>query len=263
MTRFLQLGASLYVPGTRNNLASIANRQKYPFLRSVIFCTEDAVRKDEVPRALARLRELFRRLDPVGLLRFVRVRNPVVLAALLEMDRVDRLDGFVFPKVTRLNLDHYFAALAPGHSFDVMLTLETEDVFNAQEMTALCQQLVASPWRDRILTLRIGGNDLLGLLGLRRPRGCSVYHTPLGAVIPYLVTTFRPHGFNLTAPVYEYLNHDEVLRREVRRDLVQGLFGKAAIHPRHVPIIEEQYRVRPRDLQMAEEILSQSAPAVF
>ena len=58
-------------------------------------------------------------------------------------------------------------------------------------------------WRARILVLRIGGNDLLNLLGLRRQRGHTLYETPLGAVIARLVTTFKPHGFRLSAPVFE------------------------------------------------------------
>ena len=33
MNRFLQLGASLYVPATRDDLLVIANRRKFPALR--------------------------------------------------------------------------------------------------------------------------------------------------------------------------------------------------------------------------------------
>ena len=91
----------------------------------------------------------------------------------------------------------------------------------------------------------------------------TVYQTPLGSTIGQLVTTFRPHGFNLTAPVFEYLDKGWVLAREVCRDLAQGLFGKTAIHPRQVPVIERQYRVEAGELQMAERILEDAAPAVF
>src|SRR5438034_1642323 len=105
MNRFLQLGASLYVPATRGDLLPIANRRKYPFLRSVIFCTEDAVRADGLRRALDNLQALLRQMELNQLLRFVRVRNPLVLHALLQMEGVERLSGFVLPKVTRHNLE--------------------------------------------------------------------------------------------------------------------------------------------------------------
>src|SRR5689334_7525 len=107
MIHHLQLGASLYVPAVRDDLAAIAHRRKYPFLRSVIFCTEDAVRSDDLMHALNNLRLLLSQLEPSDLLRFVRVRNPLVLHALLEMDGVERLTGFVLPKVTRHNLEQY------------------------------------------------------------------------------------------------------------------------------------------------------------
>jgi citrate lyase beta subunit len=54
-----------------------------------------------------------------------------------------------------------------------------------------------------------------------------------------------------------------MLVREVKNDLSCGLFGKTAIHPRQVPLIEEQYRITPSELQMAEHLLDESAPAVF
>src|SRR4051812_10228058 len=99
--RFLQLGASLYVPATRPDLAAIGNRQKYPSLRSVIFCTEDAIRDRDVPQALANLEKTLLALEPVPLLRFVRPRSPAVLDSLLGMSGIEKLSGFVFPKLTR------------------------------------------------------------------------------------------------------------------------------------------------------------------
>ncbi len=264
MSRFLQLGASLYVPATRDDLVLIANRRKYPALRSVIFCTEDAVRADELRRALENVRDLLRHLEVVpGLLRFIRVRNPLILEALLRLEGVERLNGFVLPKVTRHNLDQFRPAFVSAHPFEVMLTLETVEAFDPHEMAALRRELMAPVYRERVLSLRIGGNDLLNLLGLRRPAGRTIYRTPLSAVIAQLVTTFRPHGFNLTGPVFDYLDQGKVLSREAADDLAYGLFGKTAIHPRQVPLIESAYRVKASELQMAERILDESAPAVF
>jgi citrate lyase beta subunit len=263
MTRFLQLGASLYVPATRPDLVAIGNRLKYPALRSVIFCTEDAIRAGDLPLALANLEAALRRFEPAPLLRFVRVRGPAVLRRLLQMDGVRRLTGFVLPKVGLHNLEEYFALLEGEDSFEVMLTLETAPVFDPAAMATLRGQLLRDCYRRRILSLRIGGNDLFGLLGMRRPRARTVYATSLGPLIAQLVTTFRPHGFNLTGPVFEYLDRSDVLAREVRQDLAHGLFGKTAIHPGQVPVIEAQYRVEARDLEAAEGVLAEGAPPVF
>ena len=67
MMSFMQLGASLYVPATRADLTAIGNHVKYPGLRSVIFCTEDAIRPDDVPRALNNLEAALRRFEPTPL----------------------------------------------------------------------------------------------------------------------------------------------------------------------------------------------------
>jgi citrate lyase beta subunit len=117
--------------------------------------------------------------------------------------------------------------------------------------------------RSRILALRIGGNDLLALLGLRRPRGMTIYRTPLGPVIARLVTTFRPYGFALTAPVFEHLDLPELLDQEVLEDMAYGMVGKTAIHPTQIAPIEQHYKVKPHDLAAAHAILDASAPAVF
>jgi len=263
MIRALQLGASLYLPATRPDLVAVGNRDKYPALRSVIFCTEDAVAGRDLPRALDNLEAALPRFEPAPLLRFVRPRSPAVLRRVLQMDGARRLTGFVLPKVTRHNLGEYLAVLGPDAPFDLMVTLETAEAFDPVEMAALRALLLAAPVRGRLLTLRIGGNDLLQHLGLRRPRGRSIYSTPLGLLIDQLVGTFRPHGFNLTGPVFEFLDRPADLAREVRKDLSRGLFGKAAVHPDQVRVIEAEYQVSGRDAAAAERILSDEAPAVF
>jgi citrate lyase beta subunit len=201
------------------------------------------------------------RLD-VAADRFVRVRNPEVLARVLAMPGAEKLTGFVLPKITRHNFDSYFRLVR--HTAHVLMpTLETADAFDDGEMQQLRMALEAPGVRHRILALRIGGNDLLALLGLRRPRGMTLYRTPLGPVISRLVTTFRPYGFLLTAPVFDYLDLPELLDQEVIEDLAHGMVGKTAIHPTQIAPIEQHFKVTPQDLAVARAILDASSPAVF
>ena len=261
--RFLHLGASLYIPATRPDLVSLANLNKLPHLRSLIVCTEDAILPREVTTALNNLQHMLRGMEQISAMRFIRVRNPSLLRQVLQMDDIHNVTGFVFPKVTPDNVEEYFTALKPHDPFEVMLTLESKEAFDREDMIRLRDIISQERYRRRIQTLRIGGNDLLNAIGLRRTRRKTIYCTPLALVISQLVTVFRPHGFNLTAPVFEYLDDVKTLRREVRTDLSHGLFGKAAIHPQQIPIIEKCYQVSREELHSAEEILSHSAPAVF
>ena len=261
--KHLQLGASLYVPATRHDLALLGNGQKYPRLRSLIFCTEDAIRPDELEAALRTLAEALPRLAPAPMLRFVRVRDPRVMERVLAMPGIGGVDGFVLPKATRRNLPAYLSLLGPRDPFVLMPTLETAEAFDAREMAALREALSDEAVRARILALRIGGNDLLHLLGVRRSPRRTVYETALGPVISMLATTFIPHGFPLTAPVFEGLAHAEVLQAEVARDIDHGQLGKTAVHPDQVAQIEAMYAVEREELEMARAMLGPAAPGVF
>lgn len=262
-SRFVRLGASLYVPATRDDLLDIVSRQRYPHLRSVIFCTEDAVLPKDLPRALLNLQEAIPRFPKNDLLRFVRVRSPQVLEQLLAHTPLATIDGFVLPKVTVRNLPDYMQLLAEVPNHDVMLTLETAEVFELECMLRLRDQILEHGWEKQVLALRIGGNDLLNLLGIRRNRLRTIYETPVGLTIAQLVTAFKPWGFNLTAPVFEYLDQASLLAEEVGTDLDHGLLGKTAIHPTQVELIEALYQVSISDLEMALSILQEDAPAVF
>ncbi len=257
------MGASLYVPANHKNLAEIADGEKLPQARSLIFCTEDSVADRELSWALFNLSVVLANMRrDTGAERFVRVRNPEVMARVLAMPGADKLTGFVLPKTTRHNFDAYFRQVRDtGHL--LMPTLETAEVFDDDEMRRFRAVLEAAGVRRRILALRIGGNDLLALLGLRRPRGMTIYRTPLGPVIARLVTTFRPYGFALTAPVFEHLDLPELLDQEVLEDLAYGMIGKTAIHPSQIAPIEQHYKVKPQDLAVARAILDAASPAVF
>ena len=257
------LGASLYVPASHSDLLPIANGDKITFLRSVIFCTEDAVADSELGFAMANLAHCLQTMrSDSSCLRFVRVRNPSILQRVLQMPGVEKLTGFVLPKLTNHNFDAYFSQIV-GRHFVLMPTLETIEVFDEREMQTLRENLTRPHVRPHILALRIGGNDLLALLGLRRARDMSLYRTPLGALIARLVLQFHPYGLRLTAPVFEYLDNPNLLDQEVREDLAHGLIGKTAIHPDQVGLIERHFRIDQRELEMAESLLQENCPAVF
>ena len=117
--------------------------------------------------------------------------------------------------------------------------------------------------RPAILCLRIGGNDLLNLLGVRRSRHRTIYESALGPTMANLVTIFRPNGFHLTSPVCEFLYDHEVLKRELEMDVEYGIYGKTAIHPDQIALIEQAYAPSEQDARMADAILQPDAPAVF
>lgn len=260
----IALGATLYVPATHDAIEPILSGTRHPDLRSVVLCLEDAIRPDEDPFALGRMQALLARLGdrPGGPALFVRPRNAAMLERIAGFAGIDAVTGFVLPKATADSMADYLAALAasPHHAL-LMPTLETREAFDGHEMRRLRDLLMAV--QDRVLALRIGGNDLMQTLGARRSGCRTIYEGPLGPTIATLVATFAPWGFALTAPVFERFDDPALLREEVERDIEHGLIAKTAIHPAQIAVIHAAYAVPQRDLVEARAILDRQARAVF
>ncbi|WP_419534750.1 HpcH/HpaI aldolase/citrate lyase family protein [Endozoicomonas sp.] len=261
---YFELGASLYTPCNHPNLQAIL-QTGLSEARSMIFCLEDAVNDDEVELAVANLKAGLHHLQPDHrFLRFIRPRNAMMLVELLKIREISKIDGFVLPKVDLKTFPDFKAALDGYASkpFLLMPTLETDQVFDHQTLTQVRTKLLE--WKDNTCCLRVGGNDLMNILGLKRMPGKTVYETPLRSVIDQLLITFRPYGFELSSPVFDIINDPMTLIREIENDISYGLFAKTAIHPEQVQVIEHQYAafVKAHQLQ-AGAVIDVNAPAVF
>ncbi len=263
-----QLGATLYMPATRTDLADVILRQKIPDLRSMVICLEDAIREDEVATGLDTLQQCLHALheqkpDSRPLV-FVRPRHPRMALDLLAMTGIERVDGFVLPKFDNSSLAAWSEVMrAAPAPLCFMPTLETAQMLDAVAVRELCTHLQDVSIKSRILALRIGGNDLLSCLRLRTRQAHTLYDGPLGYVVAMLVTQFVPAGFHLTAPVFEYFQDHDVLENEFQRDLLHGLVGKTVIHPSQIAVIQRALKVDSHDYEAALRILDDSMPAVF
>jgi citrate lyase beta subunit len=261
------LGATLYMPATRADILEIVFREKYPELRSLVVCLEDAIAEIDVETALRNLQRVLTAIHERGgrpangPMFFVRPRDSEMAAVLNDWRLMALVDGFVVPKLTLRNLRDWERAVT-NSDLALMPTLETADVFNPAAMVELGEALKAC-LDDRVIALRIGGNDLMGCLGLRRNPATTLYSTPMSYVIPMLAGVMGSQGFALTAPVFEQLAAPKLLIEELELDISHGLVGKTAIHPTQISIIQRTLRVSQEDLNCARLIMSNIATAVF
>lgn len=277
-----QLGASLYMPATRQDIWQVIKRDKLPTINSIIICLEDAVSHSDVELALTRLQALLHTWaahvdsindpsrqaglqseQPTRPLVFVRPRHPAMLEQLSHFANIDLIDGFVMPKVDMYSLSNWRMA-CQNLSIDQLLmpTLETAALFNPhhnQELAIGFKEAFSQP----VFALRIGGNDLFAALRLRRPKNSIVYDTPIGTLAYQLLGCFVPHGFYLTAPVFEYLDQPTLFMQELTRDVSLGLVGKTVIHPSQIALVQQAYCVPMSTLDEAQAILHSEAKAVF
>ena len=264
---YFDLGASLYTPATHPRLGDLL-RGGGCAPRSCIACLEDSIHDAQIPAALDNLRQALGALPPSTRLtpkRFIRPRDPQLLEVLLRLEHIDKIDGFVLPKLDLDSLDAYQRVIAHAPTrrpFAYMPTLETVQTFDPEAMRCLRRRL--EKWEVPVICLRIGGNDLMKLLGLKRMRGMTLYDTPLRILIDQLIITFRPYGFELSAPVFDLLDDTETLQREIAMDLNYGLYAKTAIHPTQISVIEAGFAdFIARHHEQAQSLLQEQCEAVF
>jgi citrate lyase beta subunit len=253
-----ELGGTLFVPSTHKHLQVIARGEKFPALRSVVFDTEDGIADDALDAGLEVISKMLENIGDTGPLRFIRPRNPEVFKTLLKLPGIDKIDGFVLPKFGLENADQYLQTVG-NHRF--MPSIEGEELFDVAKLIRLRDILHA--YKEQIILVRFGAEDMMRQLGLRRDCKTMLYDMCAPSqVIANILMTFKPHGFDVSAPVYRCYQDAEGFEAEVRRDLLEGLISKTIIHPNQIEPIERLYRVGEQDVEEARKLL-ESDEAVF
>ncbi|WP_163833237.1 aldolase/citrate lyase family protein [Spartinivicinus ruber] len=259
---YYQLGATLYMPAIRSDLVQ---RLMATQAGSVVLCTEDAISEHQIEDALKNINKLLTSFPQINTSVFIRARSPGVLANLLALDTIEHIKGFVIPKIDHSNVHEYKAAIEDSgkEKFYLMPTIETEIAFDNQELIRLRKLMDTFP--VGIPCFRIGGNDLLSLLGIKRPDYVTIYETPVRIAIDNCITAFRPFGYQLSAPVFEFIDDENIplLKKELMLDRAYGFLNKTAIHPTQVSLIQDILSIRNEELDLAKEIIRHQDKAVF
>ncbi|WP_017445406.1 HpcH/HpaI aldolase/citrate lyase family protein [Gayadomonas joobiniege] len=264
-----ELGATLYVPATHPNLKQLVTGQRIPALRSMVICLEDALAEKDIKKGLTALKavsELLLNPQMQGTAPhvFVRPRDANMLDTITSRFNTQGFAGVVLPKFNASNMKSWFNALNQNDLL-LMPTLECKDVLVESKMQKLADLLADTQQQAiqaKILTLRIGGNDLLNCMGLRRPQTGTLYDSPMGYVLGMLVAVFSPRGFALTAPVNERFSDPNILKQELETDINYGFVGKTAIHPNQIPVIQDAFKVAKSEYDSALKIMN-TDEAVF
>lgn len=254
------LGATLYIPATRPNIEYTLHDPELG-LRSAVICLEDSIGETDVELAQADFALFLLKHEPAqGCRVYARPRDLEMLAWMLRLNGIEKISGFVLPKITTANISQWLELLLTSdHS--IMPTIEGEEAFDLSALQTIRAQLL--PFIRRVDAIRIGGNDILNILGARRSKHRTAYDGPLGQVIRDFAATFIPAGFSVSSPVFEHFARSEVLEEEIERDLEHGIMTKTAIHPNQVRQIHALYRPRADEVAEAQAILEVDALAVF
>lgn len=224
------LGATLYIPATRDELAADVLRVAGQGSTSCVVCLEDAIPDSAVEYAVTHVAEqlaLLRGRDDLPLI-FVRVRTPDQPGRLARLmgEAVDVIDGFVLPKFSALHGPEFLDAVGDvestvGRRVLVMPVIETPEVMYRESRVdeLLGQRALLAKHADRVLAVRIGATDMASVFALRRPRDLTIYdvHLVAGAVADVVNVLGRPGGHAVTGPVWEYFTSpDRLFKPQLR-----------------------------------------------
>jgi citrate lyase beta subunit len=259
----IELGGSLYIPAIHKNVNDICNADKYPQLRSCIIDTEDAISENDLESALQNIAKMLETYKPKQLRLFIRPRNPQVLKQLLRIKHIEKIDGFSLPKFSTEVMREYAQILTLcEHQFYIMPVLESLDLFSKEKLEEIRSFLLSC--KLPVLTLRLGGEDMMQFLGLKRRCEDNIYDLVAPSrVIADVLTCFKPYGFNVTATVFNCIHQDALYKENVKEDLRQGLIGKTIIHPNQIDPINEAYKVSPQEFEMAANMLEEETKAII
>jgi len=229
MARFdaYSLGATLYMPILHPKVGDILHGRITPPAHSIVLCLEDALAEPDVPDGLKKLDLLLAELpNSLPVRTFLRPRNREMARNLCGRAAGTAIDGIVAPKILPDTLPDWMA-MAQDADLTVMPTLESSVFFDPGQICAL-RDIFEDTQDDtnRIAAIRLGGNDLLASLALRRERGITSWEGPLGWILSMASSILVSAGYPVAAPVYDVIDDLETLRREVTRDVAAGFVSK-------------------------------------
>lgn len=242
------LGATLYMPGTKDIKDKVVNHQLD--VTSLVMCCEDAIKEEDLPIAEQNIldhMDFFADKIAAGELThddipliFVRVRNVhhfKEFAQRITAKQASVLTGFNFPKFDTKNALETLRTLVEVNSrLGVVLygmpILEGEEVAfrELRNKELLLLRNILEPYKDLILNIRVGGTDMSSLFGVRRGINSTVYDImPVRDSLSDVLNFFnRFNDYCVSAAVWEYFRAykdddiNDVIKRNFRNALIKG-----------------------------------------
>lgn len=229
------LGATMYMPGTKDFAQAVINK-KYPGLTSMVMCFEDACPEECVPAAeensihvLDTLMEAEQKgelnYEDIPLL-FFRVRSPeqfMHFSAMLKKEHIRYITGFNFPKFNGVNGGAYMSHLVElNNKFgEVIYGMPIiEDARVAYKETRLLELMaiknICDCHKNLILNIRVGGTDFSSCFGVRRGVNSTIYDimTVSNCLMDILNVFTRNNDYTVSGPVWEYFRVNKRMKFE-------------------------------------------------
>jgi citrate lyase subunit beta/citryl-CoA lyase len=228
----------LYVPGDR---PEVVRKARDSGADVVIVDLEDAVAPDRKEYARSATVELLSEAaGDTAVPLHVRVHTE---ADVLSLAGLPGLAELRLPKITHAASVHHIAAVAPGVALCPLL----ESALGIEHAYSVAAS------HPQVRSIALGEADLRADLGVRDDAGLDWSRSRV-------VVAARAAGLAPPAQsVFPDVRDLDGLWASCARGRALGFLGRAAIHPRQLPVIERAFRPTPREIEAAAEIVAAAA----
>lgn len=272
---YYSVGALLYCPANRKNIADSIVKQRFGTKYSLALCLEDTIRDDSVAEAENILVQTLRKLDQQSVQNdfyvpkiFVRVRNARQIGRLHRAfgESARLITGYILPKFSLENADGFIqeiikvneASATPVYTMPIFESPSIIDLRTRYEILYQLKQKLDSVEKN-VLNIRVGGNDLCHMFGFRRHDDESIHQIrPIATIFSDIITVYGM-DYVVSGPVWEYYqssNWQKGLYHELADDKLCGFVGKTVIYPSQIEVVNEAYKVPQKDYQDAAAVLN-------
>ncbi|MFZ3589689.1 HpcH/HpaI aldolase/citrate lyase family protein [Bacillus sp. DJP31] len=247
------LGATLYMPSTRHDIAKLVISRKYSELCSMVLCLEDAIGDNEVEMAeimvINHIHSIYKSLEENRIsteelpLIFLRVRSPeqILRVGYQLGEALNCVTGFVFPKFSVFNAAAYLENLTTLiNETNIMLygmpIFETPEVLDKEtrfeNLLEIKKRLES--YKEYILNIRIGATDLCGLYGIRRNYHTTIYDISIIRDFITDLINFFARDYVISGPVWEYFKNPttRILKPQLRESPFTETYGDKGLEVR-------------------------------
>ncbi|MEA5083558.1 MAG: HpcH/HpaI aldolase/citrate lyase family protein [Lachnospiraceae bacterium] len=274
------VGALLYCPALNTKIIDMLlhNSAGHPF--SLALCLEDSISDSAVNIAEDQiahtLNGIFQLLASGQLIKsalpqiFIRVRSAVQVVTIFNKIKAYQslLSGFILPKYSLNCAEEYNKSILEINSMSdkkiyMLPIIESGDVINlsTRQETLTRIKSYIDTMAEYVLNVRIGGNDFCKHFGIRRSLDETIYDIlPIANILSDILTVFSM-DYVVSGPVWEYFDSPDGewadgLKKEIKRDKLNGFVGKTVIHPNQIEIVNQCLKVEKADFEDAVSILS-------
>lgn len=272
---YYSVGALLYCPANRKTIADSVAGNRFGTKYSLAMCLEDTIRDDCVAEAehiltgsLEQLNHQSQNKDFYLPKIFVRVRNARQIRRLHKAfgGSAGLVTGYILPKFSLENADEYIQEIIRVNEISAtpvytMPIYESPSMIDLRDRYKILYELKDKLHHieDRVLNIRVGGNDLCHAFGFRRHDDESIHQIrPVADIFSDIITVYGM-DYVVSGPVWEYYNSpnwEKGLYHEIADDKLCGFVGKTVIYPSQIAVVNEAYKISEKDYQDAAAIMN-------